>query len=91
MAVTKKQLTKNVSQKLGINDGLSLNLINFFVKIIKLESSKKKVKLSNFGTFYKIKTKKRIGRNPKNKESHIIQPTIKLKFNSSAKLRGVLN
>lgn len=91
MSVTKKQLATNVSLKLAIKNETSSKLINFFIKIIKSESSIKKVKISNFGTFYKIKTKKRIGRNPKTQDSYIIPEFKKLNFKPSNKVKEHLN
>ena len=46
---------------------------------------------AGFGTFYSHKTPKRIGRNPKTKDSYIIQPRIKINFKPSNKVRGTLN
>ena len=59
--------------------------------MIKTESIKKAVKIKNFGTFKVQTTQKRIGRNPKTKESYIIRPLKKLNFTSSNLVKKELN
>ena len=51
----------------------------------------RKVKISNFGTFYEHTSPKRIGRNPKTKEEFIIKKRKKLAFKSSSFVKKSLN
>ena len=89
--MNKKFIAKNISNELNINLSLSNKITNAFIKIIKNVSKDKNVKISGFGTFYKHKTPKRIGRNPKTKESYIIQPMEKISFKSSNIARKIVN
>ena len=89
--MNKKLMAKNISNELNINLSLSNKITNAFIKIIKNVSKDKNVKISRFGTFYKHKTPKRIGRNPKTKESYIIQPMEKISFKSSNIARKIVN
>ena len=89
--MNKKFIAKNISNELNINLSLSSKITNAFIKIIKNVSKDKNVKISGFGTFYKHKTPKRIGRNPKTKESYIIQPMEKISFKSSNIARKIVN
>ena len=87
----KKLIEKLISKELNITIGCGKDFTNTFISIIKENSFSKNIKLSGFGTFYRHKTPKRIGRNPKTKESYIIQPRIKINFKPSKKIKEVLN
>ena len=89
--MNKKLIAKNISSELNINLSLSNKITNAFIKIIKNVSKDKNIKISGFGTFYKHKTPKRMGRNPKTKESYIIQPMEKISFKSSNIVRKIVN
>ncbi len=87
----KKLIAKLISDELKITTTSGTDFINTFISIIKVNSISKNIKLSNFGTFYSHKTPKRVGRNPKTKESYIIQPRVKINFKPSKKIKEVLN
>ena len=89
--MNKKSIAKLISSELNLKLSLSNKIIDAFIDIIKKGSKEKKIKISRFGTFYKHKTPKRIGRNPKTKESYIIAPMKKITFKSSHKLRKLMN
>ncbi len=89
--MNKKLISRNISHELGINKSLSERFVDAFINLIKDSSKKGNVKLSNFGTFYSHRTSKRIGRNPKTKESYIIDPMVKLKLKPSNKIKKTLN
>tara|TARA_B100000768_G_C11283767_1_gene380494 strand:+ start:2500 stop:2775 length:276 start_codon:yes stop_codon:yes gene_type:complete len=91
LTVTKKDITKNLTSKLPISNEEALKLLNKFINLIKEEAISKKVKLSGFGAFNFQMTPERIGRNPKTKESYIIESMIKLRFLSSNKIKEVIN
>ena len=88
---TKSSISKNLKNKLDINLTNSNVFLDKFLTIIKNESKSKKIKISGFGTFFLHTTPKRIGRNPKTLESYIINPTKKLIFKASSKVREILN
>ena len=88
---TKKCISKNIASELGIPFEKSSDIVNSFINIIKKNSSDKTIKLSGFGSFFYHQTPKRVGRNPKTKESYIIQPRLKINFKSSNKIKRILN
>ena len=91
MNVTKKDLVKSITKKSLIPSLESSKILEVFMLLIKTNSKSKAVKINGFGSFSFKKTPKRLGRNPKTKDSYIIQERIKLNFKSSNKLKGKLN
>tara|TARA_B100000214_G_C23958262_1_gene623989 strand:- start:738 stop:1013 length:276 start_codon:yes stop_codon:yes gene_type:complete len=91
MNITKALISKKISKETGLNIIDSKKFLESFIKMIKTESIKKAVKIKNFGTFKVQTTQKRIGRNPKTKESYIIRPLKKLNFTSSNLVKKELN
>lgn len=91
MNITKAFISKKISKETGLNIIDSKKFLESFIKMIKTESIKKAVKIKNFGTFKVQTTQKRIGRNPKTKESYIIRPLKKLNFTSSNLVKKELN
>tara|TARA_B100000900_G_C20581498_1_gene717730 strand:- start:991 stop:1263 length:273 start_codon:yes stop_codon:yes gene_type:complete len=89
--LTKEKIAKNISYELNITKKDGLSFVNSFIDIIKLNSKNKAVKISNFGTFDMVATPKRMGRNPKTKESYIILPMTKLSFKPSNLIKKILN
>ena len=88
---TKKNLSKKISNELNISFKTGQHITNSFINFIKSAVELKSVKVAGFGTFYSHKTPKRMGMNPKTKESYIIQPRKKINFKPSNKVRGTLN
>lgn len=91
MKLTKMAIIKKLSSEMSIDREISSKILNDFLKTIKDNIIKKNIKITGFGTFYKHRTLKRIGRNPKTKESYIIYPTLKVNFKASKKVREDLN
>lgn len=89
--MTKKKIVENLTSNLNISNKKSLQFANAFINLIKKNSWKYKIKIHDFGVFYVHKTPKRIGRNPKTKESYIIQPRSKICFKASNKTKSILN
>ncbi len=89
--LTKNEIIKNLSIKTGFSEQLSkeiiTNLLNILIPIIKNDG----LKLKGIGSFKVIKKKKRIGRNPKTKEEHIISARNSVSFIASKKLLNLLN
>ena len=91
MPITKRDIARSISEKSNINKIQSSKILECFLDVIKKNSSDKHIKISGFGTFYYKKTQKRVGRNPKTKESYIITPRKKLHLNTSNGVRKLLN
>jgi len=88
---TKRDISKNIAEDINISINESNKFIDTFLELIKSNIEKKLVKISGFGTFFIYKTPKRLGRNPKTKESYIIPPMNKINFKSSNKVKRTLN
>jgi len=89
---TRKDLSNKIYQKLGFSKNYSSLIIdNFFETLIQELLRSNKIKLSSFGTFKIINTKKRIGRNPKTKKEAIILPRKVVKFSPSLLVKQKLN
>lgn len=92
MKLTKSLISKNISLETDINAKDARSITEKFIKLIKDKSNTNtSVKISGFGTFYFRRTPKRIGRNPKTKDSYIIPSLLKLSFKASNMLRKKLN
>ena len=90
MSVSKKDLAKNISKKVGLSQKDSLFLIKHFFKTL-IENKNKDINISNFGTFIFKKTPKRIGRNPKTLQEFDIKPRQKLAFRPSNEVKENIN
>jgi len=91
MNVSKSNICCKISDDIGISKKTSSQFLDKFIYLIKSKSKTQKVKISTFGTFYIKKTAKRVGRNPKTKESYIIESKNKLNFISSSLVKKFLN
>lgn len=91
MPISKINISKRVSKKLSITQSQSIAVVNKFISIIKKNYKLKKIKIPSFGTFMNKNVPKRIGRNPKTKESYIINPRKKLIFKASNKIKEDIN
>ena len=91
MTLTKKKIVSNISSKTGVTSDESNRILTKFLHLIVSYKDKSDVKISNFGTFSLKKTKDRLGRNPKTGESYKISSYNKLVFNSSNKIRRIIN
>ena len=91
MAISKKEIIKNLSKTLFFSLKDSSMVLESFLEIIKNESRTKNVKISGFGTFSLQNSPQRYGRNPKTKESYIIKSRNRFILKASNKLKGKLN
>ena len=91
MKLTKKLISKKLSLNMNASQLDALDFLNQFISLIKNNSKKKDIKISGFGTFFMKNTAQRIGRNPKTKESYIIESRKKLNFRGSNILKKILN
>jgi len=87
---TKAKISKEISSNTCISIKDSKQFLESFLNLVKSQKSKK-IKITNFGTFYYHKSPSRIGRNPKTRESYIIEPMSKLTFKASSKIKEILN
>ena len=91
MSFSKNDIAKNISKKSSVSAVESKIILESFLSLIKSSCKLRPVKLSSFGTFRFKKTPKRLGRNPKTKDSYIIPELIKLNFKPSNKIKENLN
>ena len=90
MSLTKKEIAKNISKKLGLSQKDSLFFVqNFFETLIKNKT--KNISINNFGTFMFKKTPQRVGRNPKTLQNFKIKARQKLVFKPSDNIKTSLN
>jgi len=90
LSVTKKDLAKNISQKLGLSQKDSLFFVQNFFKML-IDNKSKNININKFGTFSYKKTPKRIGRNPKTLEEFSIKSRLRLTFQPSDKVKQTIN
>ncbi len=92
MTLTKKDLSAILKKELKLSVDISDSLVDeFFQAITTTLRDKKNLKLSGFGTFETIKTKERMGRNPKTMENFKIPAQNKVRFSSTSKTKYFLN
>jgi integration host factor subunit alpha len=91
MSINKKNISMNLSSKIGIPLDVSSNILDTFIELIKINSQNNVIKISQFGSFCYKNSPTRAGRNPKTGESFPINKRSKLTFNSSNKVRKTLN
>ena len=91
MNFSKTNIIKNISKKSLVSSGDATSILESFLLLIKNKSKLRSVKLSGFGSFSFKKTPKRLGRNPKTKDSYIIPVLNKLNFKPSNKIKEKLN
>ena len=90
MSVTKKDLAKNISKKLGLSQKDSLFFVQSFFKAL-TDNKSRNININKFGTFSYKRTPKRIGRNPKTLEKFSIKSRQRLTFQPSDKIKQTIN
>ena len=91
MSVNKKTIIKNINKETQLSIEDRTILLESFLLLIKKQAKLNKVKISGFGTFSFKKTPKRIGRNPKTRDSYIIPVLNRLNFKASNILKNRIN
>ncbi len=90
--LTKKEIINSLYMQIGLSkrilDTILEDILNIIIESLK---NKKKVKISNFGTFEIRYKKKREGRNPKTKEKKIISSRNVVLFKPSKKFKNFIN
>lgn len=87
----KKDLIKDLSNKTGFSLNYSTKLISDLIEAIVNNIGMQNFKIKNIGTFKIINKKKRIGRNPRTNEEHIISARKSISFIPSKNLLKKLN
>ena len=87
----KDNLYKLLSEKTGFSLLLSKNIINDLIEIIIKEIKKENFNLVNLGKFKIILKKDRLGRNPKTKQTFIINKRKSISFTASKNFSQFLN
>ena len=92
MALTKADLTQNITKQNGFTKGNSSKILQLLIEIIKrkLESGED-VLITGFGKFCVKAKRQRIGRNPITGEDMMVRPHRVVKFRCSGKLRNKMN
>jgi integration host factor subunit alpha len=89
---TKKIIADSVRQKIGLPTSYSTKILDDMISILLSNIIiKEKIKIKHFGTFFLKKKKKRIGRNPQNKISHVISERNVVTFKISDLLKKKIN
>ena len=91
MNLSKKNIVKSITKKSQVLDIEATNILESLLLLIKNKSKLGIVKLNSFGSFRYKKTPKRLGRNPKTKDSYIIPVQNKLNFKPSNKIKEKIN
>ena len=81
--LTKKDISKKVSQKTGLSTQYCEEIINDLLIILKNTIKSDKLNIKNFGSFKLRNKPERIGRNPKNKIESIISARKSISFTKS--------
>ena len=90
--LTKKDLVNAVYMQIGFSKNFSSNLIEDLLStIVENLKTKKKLKISKFGTFTIRSKKSRIGRNPRTKEQKTISERDVVLFKASKEFKDLVN
>ena len=87
----KIDLSKNISEKIGVPVSLSKKLTEDLLEILSNKIKDNDLNLKNLGSFRIINKKERIGRNPKTKEEFIIRSRKSISFIASKNLIAIIN
>ena len=90
--LTKKNIINSVYMQIGFSKKIIEEILNdIVILIIENIKEKKKLKITNFGTFILKEKKQRIGRNPKTKEEKIINERNVVIFKPSKDFKKFVN
>ena len=87
----KIDLSKNISEKIGVSISLSKKLTEDLLEILSNKIKDNDLNLKNVGSFRIIYKKDRIGRNPKTKEEFMIRSRKSISFTASKNLIEKMN
>lgn len=91
MTITKNELAEIVMDNSDLKRADAYKFVeDFFEIIIKSLESGDPVKITGFGNFILRDKNSRVGRNPKTKETHLIDARRVVSFRTSNKLKGAI-
>ena len=89
---TRDDIAEYIHEKFGLSKIDCNNIVNSIIEeLINGLIKNNKIKIHNFGSFHLKYKKQRPGRNPKTKETVIIQPRNVISFTLSKKILNELN
>lgn len=91
MNLRKSNIVKSITKNSEISTKDATKILESLILLIKNKSKTRIVKLTSFGSFSFKKTPKRLGRNPKTKDSYIIPELNKFNFKPSKKIKQKIN
>jgi nucleoid DNA-binding protein len=91
MNITKKDILKNITDNCSLNNKDGARLLESFLQLTSVNAKSMPVKIGGFGVFIYKTTPRRIGRNPKTKESYEIKSFKRLVFRPSSRLKKIIN
>ena len=90
--LTKKDIINSIYMQLGFSKKITETILeDFILLIINNLKESKKIKITNFGTFFIKRKKSRIGRNPKTKEIKMISERNVIIFKPSKFIKNYIN
>ena len=89
--LTKKDISKKIHLKIGLSKSYTNKITDNLILILKNLIKKKELNIKNFGSFSTINKNERIGRNPKNKKSYLINARKSLSFKISYNFNKKIN
>ena len=88
----KKNITNRILNKLGFPASYAARFLDVFISLlISNIVDKHKIKIKNFGIFDLKKKGKRIGRNPRNNNKHMISERHVVTFKAAENLKKKIN
>ena len=90
--INRKASANKIYQNIGFSKIISENIVNdIFYIIMSSFKENEKIKIISFGTFFKKRKSRRIGRNPKTKEKKIISERNVITFKPSKLFKNIIN
>ena len=88
---TRKDILKNITNKCSLSNKDGARLLESFLQLTSVNANSMPFKIGGFGVFIYKNTPRRIGRNPKTKESYEIKSFKRLVFRPSSRLKKIIN
>ena len=89
--LTKKDISRKINLKTGLPTSYTNKITDDFIIILKNLIKNKEINIKNFGSFKIVKKRERIGRNPKNNKTYLIEARKSLSFKISKNLNNKIN
>jgi len=91
LQLTKKQISKEINIKTGLPFSYSEKTTDNILLVLKEMIRKEEINIKNFGSFKILYKNERIGRNPKNNETHHINSRKSLVFKISKNFKNKID